>query len=47
MQFIKTVDQRAAELLETVNKKPNGNYEASEMDEDTMALSVMGYWFST
>ena len=42
-QFIKAADQRTAVLLETINKKPDENYEASEMDGDTMVLSVKFY----
>ena len=43
LQFVKTVDQKTAELLETINRQPNGNYNASEMDEDTVNLSKKFY----
>ena len=35
MQIVKAVEPRTAELLETINKQPNGNYELEEMDDDT------------
>ena len=43
MQFVKAVGPKTAEFLETINKHPNGNYEMSEMDRDTQALSVKFY----
>ena len=43
MQFMKSVDPKIAELLETINKKPSNAYELDLMDDDTKALSIKFY----
>ena len=43
MQFMKSVDPKTAELLETISKKPNNAYDMDTMDDDTKALSIKFY----
>ena len=43
MQFMKSVDPKTAELLETISKKPNSAYDMDTMDDDTKALSIKFY----
>ena len=43
MQFTKSVDPKTAEILETINKKPNNAYDMDTMDDDTKALSIKFY----
>ena len=43
MQFMKSVDPKTAESLETISKKPNNAYDMDTMDDDTKALSIKFY----